>query len=406
MISDHIGIEVNMFGLKVNSIWRLNCFGMESNSSSLYQEKPALIFWETTRACLLSCHHCRASSQPSSLPGELSTEQAISMMEQIKNFGKPYPVVIFTGGDPIMRRDLTYLLEYAKYLGITTAVSPAVTHLITDDVLNSLKATGVKSISISVDGASAKTHDGIRGVQGTFERSKKTLKKAREFGLKVQVNTTVMRSNVSELVDIMHFVKMNEVKNWEVIFLVKTGRAKEKEDLTPFEYEGVCNFLYDATSYLGGIRCIEAPLIRRIVVQRKGGEAVLANALYEQMTHRLLQLEGESKQQSLLKPHGLLDGDGIVFVAHDGTIFPGGFVPVPLGNIIEDSLVQVYRNNPLLLRIRNRELRGKCGICDFKYICGGSRARAHAYYGDPLAPDPACLYQVPKTMGSSRTLMY
>ncbi len=316
-------------------------------------------------------------------------------MKEIKNFGEPSPVVIFTGGDPLMRRDLKYLLEYARDLGIMTAVSPAVTQLITEEVLSDLKALGVKTISVSIDGASAKTHDAIRGVQGTFERSKKTLKKAREIGLHVQINTTVMRSNLTELADILHFVKMNGVENWEVIFLVKTGRAQSKEDLTPLEYEGACNFLYDATSYLRGIRCIEAPLIRRIVLQRNGGEVFPNTALYNHLTHRLFQLEGYAKQSSHLKPLGLLDGDGIVFVAHDGMIYPGGFVPVPLGNIKEKSLVDVYRNDPILLKIRNRELSGKCGSCDFKYNCGGSRARAYAYYGDPLAPDPACLYQVP-----------
>lgn len=354
-----------------------------------------MVFWETTRACLLSCHHCRASSQPSPLPGELSTEEAMSLMREIKNFGEPSPVVIFTGGDPLLRRDLRYILGYAKELGIMTAVSPAITQLITEEVLADLKASGVKAISVSIDGASADTHDKIRGVQGTFERSKKTLKKAREIGLKVQVNTTVMRSNLNELADILHLVKMNGIENWEVIFLVKTGRAQAKEDLTPLEYEGACNFLYYATSYLRGIRCIEAPLIRRIVLQRNEGEFFPNTALYNRLTYRLFQLEGYAEELSQHKSMGLLDGDGIVFVSHDGTIYPGGFVPVPLGNIKEESLVQVYRNNPILLKIRNRELTGKCGICDFKYNCGGSRARAYAYYGNPLAPDPACLYQVP-----------
>lgn len=312
------------------------------------------------------------------------------LLEQVTQFGKPYPVVIFTGGDLLMRKDIFELLEYADRLGLATAVSPAVTPLLDAEVLTRFKKTNVRSMSLSLDGACAETHDSIRGVDGTFERTIGLLRQASLCGLNVQVNTVVMKKNVAQLASIFHLLDSLGVRTWEVFFLIRTGRAVDNDDLSPSEYEDVCNFLYDASSSGFTIRCVEAPFIRRIVLQRNGGAGVRGGELYQKL-HRDLGTMG-SVLNSPLPTRGTLDGDGIVFVGYDGTIFPGGFVPVKIGNVRESRLSDVYRTSELLVKIRNRELDGKCDRCVFKYNCGGSRARAYAQFGELFGEDPACAY--------------
>ena len=359
-----------------------------------FSEKPILVFWETTRACLLACKHCRASAQESPLPGELPTGQVERLLRQIHGFGRPPPVVIFTGGDPMLRPDLFHLLRYAQTLGLPTAVSPAVTSLLTREALQDFRSSGVRAVSFSIDGANRFTHDKIRGLDGTFQKSIELLEEANELGLNMQINTTVMQSNLRELPDIFHLVKESRVRNWEVFFLIQAGRAPGAEDLTPQECEAVCNFLYDASSYGITIRPIEAPFSRRVASERASGMPVSRDALYDYMRARMLELEGPNEGPPRSSSAGTLDGDGILFVGFYGTVTPGGFLPIPIGNIMEESLTSLYRQNDLLIKIRNRQLSGKCGICSFKAICGGSRARAYASTGDPLASDPGCVYDV------------
>ncbi|MBI4257564.1 MAG: TIGR04053 family radical SAM/SPASM domain-containing protein [Thaumarchaeota archaeon] len=358
-------------------------------------ERPILVFWETTKACLLSCFHCRASALSHPLPGELSTQEGKALLRQIAEFGSPLPTVIFTGGDLIMRSDIFDLLQYASTLGLPIAVSPSVTPLLTVDTLRRFNDLKVKAVSISLDGAFASTHDRIRQVSGTFDATIQVIKEAVKLGLHLQVNTTVMRRNMEQLADIFHMVRNLGVRSWEVFFLIKTGRALENEDLRSVEYEDVCQFLYDASRYSVTVRAIEAPFIRRIGLQRTRNASSWRGSLYEDLTARLVELEGPPTAPSTFRPYGTLDGDGVIFVAFDGTIFPGGFVPYALGNIRESPLADVYRKHNLLIKIRRREFNGRCGFCDFRFCCGGSRARAYAYSVDPLGSDPACIYVPP-----------
>lgn len=367
-----------------------------STSASSFSERPVLVFWEATRACLLSCIHCRASAIREPLPGELTTEEGFRLIDQVASFGKPTPTIIFTGGDPLIRKDLFDLLSYAASAGLRFAVSPAVTELLSHAALERLKDAGASSISISLDGASAQTHDSIRGKEGTYQRTIEAMKDAASSGLNPQVNTTIMKRNYRELPQIFHLVKTLGIKTWELFFLVKVGRGMEVQDLTPQECEDVCNLLYDASFYGVTIRCVEAPFIRRVARLRSTcGEHRYRRdtELYRDLRAELLKMmDGdEPGDHSTLAPRGALDGDGIVFVGYDGTITPGGLVPIRIGNAKQgDDLVRTYRENELLRDIRMRRFSGPCGQCEFKEVCGGSRARAYSCNGDPLSSDPAC----------------
>ncbi|MEM4311155.1 MAG: TIGR04053 family radical SAM/SPASM domain-containing protein [Nitrososphaerales archaeon] len=354
----------------------------------MFDQRPLLVFWESTKACLLSCKHCRAEAITNPLPDELSSDDAKLLIEQVRDFGKPYPIMIFTGGDLLMRRDIFGLIKFARDLGIKVSVSPSVTPLLNRESLKKFRDLEVSSISISLDSSDPNIHDEIRGVSGTFERSLKIIKQALSMGLDLQVNTVVMKKNLRDLPFIYKLIRNLGIDVWEIFFLIKTGRALEEQDLTKEEYEAVCNFLYDISCTKTVIRCIEAPFIRRIAKLRSDKAYEFKNELYRALTSSLYK---EYKYESTISLKPILDGDGIIFVSYNGNIFPGGFLPLYLGNIKEISLVDVYKNHKILVNIRNRNLKGYCGICEYKKICGGSRARAYSYYNDPLERDPACI---------------
>jgi len=267
-----------------------------------------------------------------------------------------------------------------------------VTELLTYDSLKRIKASGVSAISVSLDGASAQTHDSIRRISGTFDRTIQAMKDAVSVGLNIQVNTLIMKSNYTELPQLFHLIKALGVKTWELFFLVKVGRGADVEDLTPEENESVCNFLYDASFHGLMVRTVEAPFIRRVAKERTEKGDYWKEEGYLSLRRELLLLEGEPLGHSTIGPRGTLDGDGILFVGYDGAISPGGLVPVTIGNVKRDGLVTVYRDSELLRDIRSRRMSGPCGWCEFSEICGGSRARAYAYHQDPLSSDPACFY--------------
>jgi AdoMet-dependent heme synthase len=368
---------------------------------TLFSEKPVLVFWETTRACKLSCVHCRASAIRDPLPGQLTTEEGKVLIEQVASFGRPGPTMIFTGGDPLLRDDLFDLLEYATKLGVRFAVSPAASDLLTYDALKRLKVAGAAAISLSLDGACEETHDSIRREPGTFRRTVQAARDAASLGLSAQVNTTVMKNNYLELPQIFRLITGLGVKTWEVFFLVKVGRGTGVDDLSPEECESVCNLLYDASRQGTTVRTVEAPFVRRVALQRSRSADYWTDPMYQTLKADLLESAGGDTGRSTLNPRGTLDGDGIVFVGFDGSISPGGLLPLRLGDIREQSLREVYRENQLLRQVRERELTGRCGVCEFKHICGGSRARAYARNGDALSSDPSCLMVHRELMSSS-----
>ena len=356
-----------------------------------FSDKPALVFWETTRACALSCKHCRASAILKPLPGELTTAEGFRLIDDVASFGSPAPVMILTGGDPMRRKDIYELMRHARESGVRFAVSPAVTSGLTADTLAMLKESGAASISVSLDGSTAEMHDTIRGENMTFVRTLQVIRDAVSMGLGIQVNTAVMKDNISQLPELFATIRGLGVKTWEVFFLIRVGRGTGVDEISPEECETVCNFLYDASMYGMTVRTVEAPFIRRVAAVRNAHGGYWDAPEYIGMRSYLRIKFGEPTGKPAIAPRGTLDGDGIIFVAYDGTVHPGGFLPLKLGNVRASKLVDIYRSNAVMKSIRGRRITGVCGSCEYKDICGGSRARAYASRGDALASDPACI---------------
>jgi len=352
-----------------------------------------LVFWEVTRACQLACKHCRASATAEALPGELSTAEGFELIDQVAGFGRPYPILVLTGGDCLLRPDLFELVKHAKDLGMPVALSPSITPQLTPATIQRMVASGISAVSISLDGAKPATHDGVRGIPGHFEETIKGISALSAAGLTVQVNTTVMRANVDELADIADLIARAGAHIWEVFFLVQVGRGVAEDAVSPDEHEEICHFLYDASQHGFIVRTVEAPFFRRVVHCRQSGDQPPTTPLYEALSGRLETLMGPATGRPRAQTASTRDGKGILFVAYDGEVNPAGFLPQPLGNVRDEPIAAIYRDNPLLRAIRAAEFTGRCGRCEYADLCGGSRARAFAASGDPLGEDPACPYQ-------------
>ncbi len=359
-----------------------------------FDRRPILVFWESTRACGLACRHCRASAIPRPLPGELTTAEATALVERVAAFGTPRPVLVATGGDVLMRADLDELAARARELKVPLALAPSVTPLLTGERIASLRRRGgVRVASISLDGASAATHDGVRGVPGHFAETLSAIRMLRAERLTVQVNTVVMRDTVDELPAVARLVAESGASIWELFFLVQVGRGEDVAELTAAENEHVCHFLLDASRYGFIVRTVEAPFFRRVVAQRSAGSSPPDDGLYARLHAGLVRELGPPRGAPRAQTKGTRDGRGILFVAHDGSVSPSGFLPLELGNVREHDLVEVYREHPTLQRIRAADFHGRCGECAFRDLCGGSRARAYAASGDPLGEDPGCAFE-------------
>ena len=344
-----------------------------------FDQSPMLVIWEVTQACDLACVHCRASAQSERNSDELTTEQGFRLLDEIRRFGEP--LMVFTGGDPLKRPDLFELIRHSVEIGLRTNVTPSATPLLTPEAIDGFKAAGISRMAISVDGHDAASHDDFRGIPGTFDRAMLALRHARDIGLDTQFQTTVTRRNMAHLPEIAEIVREVRSKMWSLFFLIVTGRALENDDLLAEEYEKVFEFMYDLSKTAPfGIKTTEAMHYRRYVAQRIHAEHGPT--------------ENESAKGVAFRTAGVSDGKGFVFVSHKGEIYPSGFLPVSGGNVLNSSLTDVYRNSDLFRTLRDTSQReGKCGICEYQKICGGSRSRAYALTGDFLAEDPRCTYQ-------------
>ena len=365
-----------------------------------FGRRPLLVFWETTRACQLACRHCRADAMPRALPGELTALEGRALIRQVAAFGKPSPILVLTGGDCLLRPDIFELAEYARELGVPACMSPSVTPSLTEAAMEGMREAGVKAVSISLDGAGGRTHDAVRGISGHFHDTVAAVRSLLAHGLRVQVNTTVMRDNVDELADVAALLHLLGVHIWEVFFLIQVGRGTGIDELSPDEMEQVCHFLYEASHYGLVVRTVEGPYFRRVVGWRSGRLPRPAAAdpegergeLYARLSSRLGELLGPPGERPAAQSVATRDGSGIVFVAHNGDVYPAGFLPLPVGNVRRAGLAEIYRDSELLQQIRRGDFKGRCGRCEYRELCGGSRARAFAATGDPLGEDPGCAY--------------
>jgi radical SAM protein len=351
-----------------------------------FDRAPFTIAWEITRACAFACVHCRADAQHKRDPNELTTEEGYRLIDRFKAFGNP--ILVFTGGDPMMRPDLFDLIRYASKKGLRCSLTPTATALPTVERLCRAKEAGIRRIALSLDAPSPEAHDAFRQVPGSWERTMKILRSAQSIGLSAQINTTVTRYNIDLLSDMVQFVQEVGAVQWSVFFLVPTGRGQIADMISPEEHERVFHWLYDL-SQRGAfdIKATAAPMYRRVAIERKRGETGEASVAF--------QGAGFQYADGLNRPvKGVNDGRGFLFISHLGEIMPSGFLPISAGNVREVEVVDTYRHHPMFRDLRDpAKLKGRCGVCEYKVVCGGQRGRAYALTGDYLESDPACLYQ-------------
>ncbi|UTF52342.1 TIGR04053 family radical SAM/SPASM domain-containing protein [Natronosalvus rutilus] len=339
-------------------------------------KRPFVLIWEVTQACALACTHCRADAQPERHPDELSTADGKRLLEDASDFGDGQ-LVVLSGGDPLVRDDVPELIEYGTDLGLRMTITPSGTRSVTRDRIEALSEAGLRRMALSLDGATPESHDAFRGEAGSFAETIRAMKDARAAGVPVQINTTVCRQTVDELPAIRDLLADLGVVMWSVFFLVPVGRGRILEPISPEEADAVMSWLGEVSdSEPFGVKTTEAPQYRRVRLQERRESDI-----------------GTVDAAGLRRRSGIVAGDGFAFVSHVGEVFPSGFLPASAGNVREEPITAIYRDSALFRSLRDRgRLRGKCGACEFRTVCGGSRSRAYAYTGDPLESDPLCPY--------------
>ncbi len=341
-----------------------------------------LIAWEVTRSCNLACRHCRAEAHPEPYEGEFDTAEAKALIDTFPETGSP--IIIFTGGEPLLRPDVFELVEHANAQGLRCVMAPNGT-LITAENARLMKETGIQRCSISIDGPDALSHDTFRGVPGAFESALRGIDLLKQAGVEFQINTTVTQNNLSSFKTIFDLANGLGAAAWHIFLLVPTGRAARMADeaINAAEYEQVLNWFYDfrkTTSMHLKATC--APHYYRIMRQRAKEEGI-------SVTPDTFGMDALSR--------GCLGGTGFCFISHTGQVQPCGYLELDCGNVRDTPFPEIWRNSPQFLKLRNKDdYKGKCGVCEYHRVCGGCRARAHTMRGDYLAEEPLCTYQPKK----------
>ncbi|MFA9518274.1 radical SAM protein [Halopenitus sp. H-Gu1] len=330
--------------------------------------RPVVLIWEVTQACELACRHCRADARPARHPDELSTAEGKALLEDAASFGEGQ-LVVLSGGDPLAREDLLELISYGTDLGLRMTITPSGTRSLTPERVEELSNAGIERMAVSLDGATRESHDAFRG-EASFADTVAAAEAAAAEGLPLQINTTVCADTVGELPAIRERVRDLGAVLWSVFFLVPVGRGRVLDPIAPERAEAVMEWLGEvAREERFGVKTTEAPFFRRVELQ--SGENTTAPR----------------------RRAGITAGRGFAFVSHTGEVYPSGFLPESAGNVRDRSVVDVYRNADLFESLRDPDAyRGKCGACEFRQVCGGSRSRAYAMTGDPLESDPLCPY--------------
>lgn len=331
---------------------------------------PAVIAWEATRACNLVCRHCRAEAVPTGDPAELTAAEVRALLEDVASFCRP--IFIITGGEPLMRPDVLELARYGSSLGLRMVMSTNGTTL-TREKVRAIREAGIAALSVSIDGPDAPSHDAFRGVPGSFAAAMAGMALAREEGLPFQVNTTVTRHNVARLPEVLELARRVGAVTWDVFLLVPTGRATVEDEIPPHEYERVLEWLLEQSTAAGA-----------------GGTGMRLKVTCGPMYVRLWAQRGGQGR----RPQGCMAGNGFAFISRTGKVYPCGYFPREAGDIRERPFSEIYRNAPLFRELRDADLlRGKCGVCEFRRVCRGCRARALGTAGDYLAEEPYCTYR-------------
>ena len=343
-----------------------------------------LIAWEVTRACNLACKHCRAEACAEPFPGELSTREGLELIDTFPETGNP--IIIFTGGEPLMRPDIFELVAHARSKGLKCVMAPNGT-LITPEIVRKMKDSGLERISISLDGPDAKSHDRLRGVPGAFDAALQGIEYARSGGMPFQINTTVTRDNLASFRDIFQLTQDLGAVAWHIFLLVPTGRGDELRDevISAREYEQVLNWFYDFRKTTDmHLKATCAPHYFRILRQRAKEDGIAVN--FENFG-----LEAVSR--------GCLGGIGFCFISHSGQVQPCGYLDLDCGQVREERFPEIWARSAKFLELRDKSCyQGKCGYCEYHKVCGGCRARAQTMNGHYLAEEPLCLYEPKKTV--------
>jgi AdoMet-dependent heme synthase len=355
-----------------------------------FDRAPFIVIWETTRACALACVHCRAEAIPQREPEELTTEEGCRLIDRVAAFDTPPPILVLTGGDPLRRPDIVDLVAHARGRGITVSLTPSGTGAATEARLRALRDAGLGRLAVSLDGATADAHDAFRGVHGSHRQTMRIISQARALGLPLQVNTTVCRQTVDALPALVPQIEALQPTLWALFFLIPVGRAQAEWALSADKIEGVLHWaaaLAERASF--GVKTTEASHYVRVAAVRRRAAG----------PDRPVPVRTDSRAAARPDAIGrsdraVTDGNGFVFVDHRGQICPSGFLPIPVANVRERDLVAVYREDALFTALRDpTRLGGRCGRCEYRGRCGGSRARAYAATGDPLGEDPGCAYE-------------
>jgi MoaA/NifB/PqqE/SkfB family radical SAM enzyme len=342
-----------------------------ASSRYVFDRAPLRIYWEVTRACDLACRHCRAEARPEPDPAELTTRQALALLDDLLGFA-PFgalPRLVLTGGDPLKRPDLFQLIAAARERGFKVSISPSATPLLTEGIITRFRSAGVEAISLSLDGSTPERHDVFRGTAGTYDRTLAAARMAQLVALPVQINTLIAAETLGDLPEIYERACDVGAARWSLFFLVGVGRGTMLQPVTPRQADALMRWAGGLPREHGRpiVTTTEAPHFRRVM--REVCHAARGHA------------------------GGVRDGNGVLFISHTGDVTPAGFLPTVTGNVTGDNVVTLYRAAPLFVALRQPDgFGGRCGRCDLRWECGGSRARALAASGDPLAEDPLCSY--------------
>jgi len=361
---------------------------------------PLLIAWEVTRSCNLNCRHCRAAAKNIKYDNELKTDECKRLLDNIASFSQP--IIILTGGEPMLREDIYEIARHGSDLGLRMVMAPC-GMLIDDASVKKIKAAGIQAISISIDGATAESHNAFRRVAGAFEGAMAAMAAAKRNGLPFQINTTITKHNVDELEEIVKLAEEVGATTFNPFLLVPTGRGKElaEQEISPEQYEEALHWLSRLRSKIKmQLRVTCAPHFQRIIRQDKSVDAGQAKGHPPVGPgHGAITAGGGGHGhggQKGFQAAGCMGGKSFAFISHVGKVQICGFLEVAAGDLKENGLdfEAIWKGSEFFRQIRDVDnYAGKCGYCEYRRLCGGCRARAYALTGDYLESEPFCVYE-------------